>query len=261
MYEYIENNKHKRVVYYHDKILENLAVSKYDFELIKACILADLNNIKIPSEIIKIQPSKQHLFFLKKRFKINEQISLKNDLKIEENKSIFKASKNEKINLEVDDLFVNIQGKKYGEKLRCREAILHTNFIKNKSKKSAVLCLFFLKKVSDKNTETNDLNWVSSNLNHYLNSLNIDRNSVILKGDGARWMKTISFNINVKYTLDYFHLVKKINETFGFNHFAKKENKKVFLNWFSKKYRIRWLDLFRYVFSYECNGGMKFMQK
>ncbi|MCT4470038.1 Mbov_0401 family ICE element transposase-like protein, partial [Mycoplasma sp. HS2188] len=143
---------------------------------------------------------------------------------------------------------------KYGEKLRCREAIIHSNFIggnrSNKRKKNrSAICLFFLKKLSAKSDQNNDLNYFSNRLNDYIEKLNLNKNSIIFKGDGARWMKSISQKIGVKYVLDYFHLVKKINETFGFNHFASKENKKVFTNWYSAKYRLRWVELFRKIFS------------
>ncbi|WP_096387342.1 hypothetical protein [Mycoplasmopsis bovigenitalium] len=91
MYEYIDaRGKKHRITHYHDDIIKRLKCSKYDFDLIKFCIISDLNNQKLPNELVNLKPSKQLLYEKKKRFKISQQIIEKNDKKYNENTSVFK---------------------------------------------------------------------------------------------------------------------------------------------------------------------------
>lgn len=144
----------------------------------------------------------------------------------------------------MDDLFIKIQDKKSNEKLRIREAILHT---KNNNKLSNILCLFFTKKCNEKITENNDLNYVISNIKKQLNILNSSNKNLILNGDGAPWMRQISKEIKASFSLDLFHIKHKINNTFGFSKFAPKEIKKHYKNWYSKYYKYGWKDLFDFA--------------
>ncbi|MBU4693424.1 integrative conjugal element protein [Mycoplasma zalophidermidis] len=253
MYEYLDNRgKKRRITYYHDVIIERLKRSKYDFDLIKFCIISDLNNQSLPSELIPLKPSKQLLYEMKKRFKIDEQIDIQNNKKYLENANRFKLRNQKKIHVEIDDLFTRFQGIKYRPKMRVREVILHTNFLsKNAAKKqhqnSSAICYFFTKNLQDKSSK-NELTNLENFFNKEFKKLNICRKKTVLKGDGAIWMSDFASKIKVRYSLDYFHLAKKINDTFGFGKFNSKDNKQLYKSWFSTTFGARWVDLFGAIF-------------
>ncbi|VEU60591.1 Uncharacterised protein [Mycoplasmopsis bovigenitalium] len=260
MYEYIDaRGKKRRITHYHDDIIKRLKCSKYDFDLIKFCIISDLNNQKLPNELVSLKPSKQLLYEMKKRFKISQQIFEKNDKKYNENTSVFKQKNYKKIHIEVDDFYTRFQGSKYRPKMRIREVILHQNFIgknaKKDTKKASAICYFFTKNISEKTLE-NDSIFTKKFINNELKKLEIKRKKVVLKGDGARWMSLFASDIKVKYSLDYFHLFRKINETFGYKKFNSKNHKMLYKNWFSKVYGARWVDLFSAIF--EKNFNLKY---
>lgn len=49
-------------------------------------------------------------------------------------------------------------------------------------------------------------------------------------------MSVFASDIKVKYSLDYFHLFRKINETFGYKKFNSKSHKMLYKNRFSRVY-------------------------
>ena len=117
-----------------------------------------------------------------KKYKIDKEIEQLNAFRINEIRQELQQEKHNNLFVEMDDLFMKIQDKKSNEKLRIREAILHT---KNNNKLSNILCLFFTKKCNEKITENNDLNYVISNIKKQLNILNSSNKNLILNGDGA----------------------------------------------------------------------------
>jgi hypothetical protein len=117
-----------------------------------------------------------------KKYKIDKEIEKLNALKINEIREELQQEKHNNLFVEMDDLFIKVQGKKLNEKLRIREAILHT---KSDNKLSNVLCLFFTKKCNEKITENNNLDYVISTIKKQLNILNSRNKNLILNGDGA----------------------------------------------------------------------------
>ncbi|WP_038561204.1 hypothetical protein [Mycoplasmopsis californica] len=90
-----------------------------------------------------------------------------------------------------------------------------------------------------KKTLENDSIFTKKFINNELKKLEIKRKKVVLKGGGARWMSLFASDIKVKYSLDYFHLFRKINETFGYKKFNSKKHKMLYKNWFSRVYGAR----------------------
>ncbi|MDP4042919.1 Mbov_0401 family ICE element transposase-like protein [Mycoplasmopsis arginini] len=242
MYEYIDQKTQKkiRITYYHNEKLRELSTSKYDKDIIKFCIKNSLENIPDPRYLKKYLPSKQLLNLYIKKWKIQEQIEEKNRELISEKNNNF-SKLNEDIFLEIDDLFIKHKQNFKLEKMRVREVILHT---KNCFQNRNILCMFFTKNINEKTTKNNDLNYVINKVKEQLESINLRDNNIIINGDGARWMYTISDSLNAIFNLDYFHIKKQINNTFSFNKFATKINKKYFKNWLSSKYKLPWNYLF-----------------
>ena len=94
-----------------------------------------------------IWPSKQMIQHFIKKYKIDKEIEQLNAFRINEIRQELQQEKHNNLFVEMDDLFIKIQDKKSNEKLRIREAILHT---KNNNKLSNILCLFFTKNVMKK---------------------------------------------------------------------------------------------------------------
>ncbi|WP_373438813.1 Mbov_0401 family ICE element transposase-like protein [Metamycoplasma equirhinis] len=231
-------NKIKRFTYYHDEKLKELGNSKYDKDVIYFAIQCYLEGISKPNYLKEFLPSKQLVNYYINTFNLEQKIEAKNQEILNKNITNLNAQ-NGHIFLEIDDLFIKCKSNQKCQKYRSREIIIHS---KNNKKLNNVINIFFLKNLAEETNENNDLNFVIKTLKQNISVINSNK-KLVVNGDGARWIRTISSNINAKYSLDLFHIKKLINDTFGYNKFASKENKIWFKNWISNKYNLHWKTL------------------
>ncbi|WP_036451709.1 Mbov_0401 family ICE element transposase-like protein [Mycoplasma buteonis] len=201
----LPNGKYQTFTYYHNNfLLQHRNVKKYDNTLKEIFLLNDaMSNKRLT--LIKNPPSRSLIHYWKKT-----DLNIK---QAQENQLIGyqkEAKNHDKLFVEIDDAYINIQSKKQTKKLQNR--MLTFNLIDELGNKIAINSVQILmingSKTYDKYKNADSISKLIEQIkNKYYNK----KINVIIKGDGAKIINKISNNFEGGI-LDKFHLIKSYRD-------------------------------------------------
>lgn len=237
-----EEKRNVRFMYLHNDIAKELKYTKYEISIFREAIIDYLEGRTIHNK--PNWPSVQLVRYWIKKFKIEERIKEKNEELLEEVYTKIEDEKEAELDIQIDDLFIKSHSENKVKKCRYRLNVLSFK----KSIVAGGIAYFDEHLVGVKQEENKTFDSYVNKIDKLLSSLKIDRKKLTINGDGATWMKTLSHKLNVEYVLDFFHLKKIVNATFGFNKFTTKDSKMFFKKWTSNVFGDYWINLFNAVF-------------
>ncbi|UUD34806.1 hypothetical protein NPA07_03215 [Mycoplasmopsis caviae] len=243
-YELInKKGKRQRITYFHDDLVKGRI--RYDKSIIKAFTRQFLRTGTVKEiESFNCTPKRQTVKMWIKKYGIDKQIFSKAEKEINEFFDNIIKQDIEEINIEMDDSYTKSQTNKQRKKVVATQYTIHPNSNKNSSLSDDCLTIIDIRNCpqnKDKNADTNRQIEFLKDFISPLKDANID---IHLIGDGAANIRQTSSKLNAKFRLDLFHLIKKINSTFGDYRYSPMANKLLFRTF---KYSVNnrsWKNIF-----------------
>ncbi|MHA3801842.1 Mbov_0401 family ICE element transposase-like protein [Mycoplasma sp. VS30B] len=249
MYEIkLSNGKMKRFMHYHDDVLKQICKYKYDYQLMVEMCYSYLSNA-ILGKYDGTKISANHIKYWINVLKIKEKIYQEND-ELKEKLQLEKLNDNNvPFEIELDDSYSKIYHTSHRNNLCMRQATLHTTSNRKLSKNGVVIIAMGSEKKQNSLPLFSDI--LKDNVSKFISK---NSNATYLKGDGARFIKQISSEVNIQFVLDKFHLIFDLRRALGYTKHSNNPYKNYFKNWYSTTYNARWFDLFEYIFT---NGNQQ----